>query len=66
MNICIIKVTQKFLKIYTLDFNCVGKRITQLFISTNFYAADGSVGEKLEQGKKNNKCAIAVGMEGQV
>lgn len=32
-----------------------------LFISSNFYAADGSVGDKVEQGKKNNNCNLAEG-----
>lgn len=59
MKICITKVTEKFLKIYVLDFNTEGK--TDLFISSNFYAADGSVGDKVEQGKKNNNCNLAEG-----
>lgn len=34
--------------------------------SSNFYAAGGNVREKVEQGKKNNKCALAEGDKGQV
>lgn len=62
MKIRITKVTQKFLKIYVLDFNTEGK--TDLFISSHFYAAGGSVGDKMEQGKKNNNCNLAEGSKG--
>lgn len=44
---------------YFLDLT-VRKKQTR-FISSHFYAAGGSVGQKVEQRKKNNKCVLAEG-----